>query len=397
MLGRIATARTAQSMRVQEVRISNFRNHAATELEFGEGINALLGNNGQGKTNVLEALSYLSLTKSFYAVNDATALRIGEEAFEVEGTLVTDAGASNTVRVAYARAGEKLFTINGARPETLASVIGRFPLVVLSPENNAITFGGPSERRRFMDLLLSQIRRAYLEDLIEYRRALKQRNRLLLEAKTGGRLAPEMLAPWTAALIRLGGRIAHCRKMFAAEFREYVQRTYRDLVSNGVDRREAPDISYASLQGIADSGDVEATSALLAAEFNRRESEEWKRGTTLAGPHRDDLELSIDGISVQRYASQGQHKTMLIALKMAEFFYLRERCDETPILLLDDVFSELDETRSRLLLNALNAFGQTFVTTTDEKMFHGTVQWNDRNRRFAVEAGRVRTGTGALL
>lgn len=373
-------------MRVIRLLMRNFRNHTETEIEFGSGINALLGNNGQGKTNVLEAVSYLSLTKSFYAANDATVLQIGKDMFEVEGTIITDIDSKHTVRGSYSSAGQKQFIINGAKPDTLASVIGRFPIVVLSPENNAITFGGPMERRKFIDLLLSQISRSYLEDVIEYRRVLKQRNKLLLDAKLERSYPPELIEPWTAGLVQLGSRIILHRQHFVREFEEYVKRAYKGLIQN----HEEPDITYNSLSGIEDAQDTQAVAALMMSEIEQRTFEERRRGSTLVGPHRDDLHLTIDGISVQHYASQGQHKTMLVALKIAEFFYLKERRNEVPIFLLDDVFSELDDRRSRLLLNTIASLGQTFITTTEESVFHGAVDWNGMNRKFWVEAGSVK-------
>jgi DNA replication and repair protein RecF len=377
-------------MRIAKLCIRAFRNHANTEIEFGEGVNAFLGNNGQGKTNVLEAISYLGLTKSFYAASDATVLQIGKDAFTIEGEIVTDVALTHMVRVAYHRSGEKQFTINGAKPETLASVIGRFPLVVLSPENNAITFGGPAERRRFLDLVLSQISRSYLEDLIEYRRVLKQRNKLLLDAKLERRYAPELIEPWTYSLVHLGSRIILRRKEFIAEFRQFVNRAYHDLVKSdfpGDD--EVPGISYSTLAGAVEAESAYAVESLMRSEIERRGADERNRGASLVGPHRDDLLLTINGINLQQYASQGQHKTMLIALKIAEFFYLKERREEVPVFLLDDLFSELDERRSRLLLGTVSSLGQTCITTTEESVFHNAVEWNGKNRKFRVEAGKV--------
>lgn len=358
-------------------------------MEFGEGLNVLLGNNGQGKTNVLEAISYLSLTKSFYAANDSTVLQLEKDVLEVRGAMLTDNSIEHSIRVAYSRAGEKQFTVNGANPETLASVIGRFPIVVLSPENNAITFGGPMERRKFIDLLLSQISRAYLEDILEYRRVLKQRNRLLADAKIEQRYSPELIEPWTKGLVQYGARIIKHRREFVLEFQEYVNRAYRNLVSNDAIGDEIPGLEYTSLPGLLGQNSTEAIAACFTEELDRRNFEERKRGTTLVGPHRDDLYLTIDGISVQHYASQGQHKTMLVALKIAEFFYLKERREETPIFLLDDVFSELDEQRSTSLLKTVTPLGQIFITTTDESVFHGSVEWNGFNKKIYVERGTV--------
>lgn len=378
-------------MRVTHLRLKHFRNHTDTSLTFGEGINAFLGDNGQGKTNVLEALSYLSLTKSFYASGDGTVLQIGRETFEVEGTIVSDNGVGHQVRVTYNRGGEKTFTINSIKPETHASVIGRFPIVILSPENNAITFGGPAERRKFLDLLLSQISRAYLEDLLEYRRALKQRNKLLADARNSQTFIPELLEPWTAALVEHGARIIRQRRVFVEEFRSEVQKAYRELVggTTGSPVSESPDMRYSSLPGIDQTATLEEIKRLMGDELQERVGEERRRGTTLVGPHRDDLYLTINGISMQQFASQGQHKTMLIALKIAEFHYLKERRGEVPVVLLDDVFSELDEHRSRLLLTAASRLGQTFITTTDEAVFRDVIRWDGTHRKFYVEAGNV--------
>ena len=372
-------------MKIASIHLQDFRNHGDTSVEFGDGINAVLGNNGEGKTNLLEAVSYLSLTKSFYAAGDATVVRLGADAFAVEGTLCTDAGMPHTVRAAYVRSpAGKLFTINQVRPDTFASVIGRFPIVVLSPENSAITSGGPSERRRFLDLALSQLSPVYLEDLQEYRRILRQRNRLLLDGRLGGRLTVQALEPWTESLADHGSRIIQRRIDFVREFIGYVRSAYRTIAGD----REDPGFSLSTIAAGGDTADM--IRAALAQQLVLRHSEERARGTTLVGPHRDDLVLTLNGNNLQHYASQGQHKTMLVAMKVAEFFFLRERSKEVPMFLLDDLFGELDEQRSRRILDLVAGLGQTIITTTDEQHFHGSVHWNARHRKFMVEHGTCR-------
>jgi DNA replication and repair protein RecF len=369
------------------VRLSNFRNHEATAIGFGPGINALLGENGQGKTNVLEAVSYLSLTKSFYAAGDADALQIGKDAFEVEGGLVSAAGVSHTVHVAYTRdPPAKSFLIDGTAPGRLSSVIGRFPVVILSPENNAITFGGPVERRRFMDLTLSQVSRVYLDDLLEYRRILRQRNRILSDARLRGITVAGILEPWTENLARYGGRIAHRRILFVDEFRSSLRNAYRDLVPAA----EEPDIRYQCGFPARDADGAEGLAEALRKALEEKRVEEVGRGVTLAGPHRDELALTINGISVQQFASQGQHKTLLVALKVAEFMYVRERREEIPLFLLDDVFSELDAGRAARILALAAGIGQTMITTTNDGVFGSSIVWGDRHRRYIVENGTVR-------
>ena len=369
------------------IRLSNFRYHAATEISFGPGLNALFGENGQGKTSVLEAVSYLSLTKSFYAASDADCVRIGTDRFELEGTMVAESGVAHRIRVACRLAPpEKVFSVDSAPPESLASVIGRFPAVVLSPENSAITFGGPADRRRFVDLTLAQVSGAYLRDLMEYRRILRQRNRILADARGRGGKADGVLAPWTENLISCGARIAHRRMLFIEEFAQYVLQAYRDLQLE----EEKPGLAYRCgfpLEGHADAADL---GRLFAGALERGSAEEARRGTTLAGPHRDDVRLTLDSLGVQQFASQGQHKTLLVALKVAEFAYVKERRDETPVFLLDDVFSELDERRARRILALAAGMGQAIITTTDDRTFGTSVVWGETNRRFTVERGTCR-------
>jgi DNA replication and repair protein RecF len=369
------------------IRLGNFRNHVATEIAFGSGLNALFGGNGQGKTNVLEAVSYLSLTKSFYAASDADVVRIGTEGFHLEGTMIAGSGVAHHIRVEYTRTPPaKLFTVDAAAPESLASIIGRFPAVVLSPENSAITFGGPADRRRFVDLTLAQVSGAYLRDLLEYRRVLRQRNRILAEGRTRTAHVEQLLAPWTESLVDCGARIAHRRQSFIGEFAEDVRQAYRDLDLAS----EEPGLAYRSGFGARDGGGPVELSRQFATTLERCHSEERRRGLTLAGPHRDDVGLTLNGHAVQQFASQGQHKTLLVALKVAEFAYVKERRDETPLLLLDDVFSELDERRARRILDLAGQLGQSIITTTDDRTFGTSVAWGDTNRRFTVERGTCR-------
>jgi DNA replication and repair protein RecF len=372
-------------MIVAGIRLRHFRNHTGSALEFGSGINALLGDNGDGKTNVLEAISFLGLTKSFYAAADATVQQIGAEDFEVVGTLRGESGWESVVRVAYCRArAEKVYEVNGARAETLSSAIGRFPVVILSPENGGITAGGPAERRKFLDLVLSQISATYLKTLLEYRQVVRQRNRVLFDARVRGSLNEELMEVWDENLVALGSALVERRRAFLGEFRTYMVRAYDD-VAPGTER---PDLVYLPGGFAGDPGGD--TRAALRGELRRRRLEELRRGSTQVGPHRDDVGLMLNGIPVQEYASQGQHKTLLVALKVAEYHFVAERASERPILLLDDLFSELDAHRAARILELLGGLGQVIITATDERVFHEAVSWNGANRRFRIERGTSR-------
>ena len=376
-------------MKIIHAHLRGFRNHSDTLFDFGVRVNVLLGENGQGKTNALEALSYLCLTKSFYASADATVVRHGEPFFEVKSTLLSDDGKEFVVRVAYDDAKkEKRFTINGAPVERMSTVIGMFPVVVLSPENANITFGSPADRRRFADLVISQSSSSYVEDSLEYRRVLRQRNAVLAEAK--GRDCSTEIAPWDEMLVRIGARIIERRKLFLEEFAPYITEAYKSI-ANGA---ELPSIEYAPSVTIERTWDRERIAAAMAVKLERKRKEELRYQTTMVGPHRDEFVLTLNGTSLKLYASQGQHKTFLVALKMAEFFYLKERCNETPVFLMDDVFSELDEVRSQRLLGLAGSLGQIFITTTSEKVFGGA-EWNEQQRRFDIRNGALTGVTAA--
>ena len=370
-------------MKISNAHLRSFRNHNETVFEFGARVNVLLGENGQGKTNALEALSFLCLTKSFYASADATVMQQQQSFFEIKSALQSDEGKEFHVRVTYDDVKkEKKFTINGAAVEKFSSVIGMFPVVILSPENSSITFGSPADRRKFIDLVISQSSKSYVEDSMEYRRIVRQRNAILTEAK--GKECGSEIAPWNDMLIRYGSRIIHKRNQFLNEFAPYIAQTYLDIV----DEREIPKIEYAPSINISIDSTPEEIVSAMEWKLAKKKKDESRFQTTLVGPHRDEIIFSLNGMSLKHFASQGQHKTFLVALKIAEFFFLKERCNETPIFLLDDVFSELDEYRSKKLLSVAETLGQIFITTTSEKMFGGA-EWNNERRKFFMKNGEV--------
>lgn len=366
--------------------LRQFRNHAETALEFSPGLNLLLGDNGEGKTNVLEGISYLCLGRSFHGASDATVVQMGADGFLARGSLLSDGGVEYKVESAYeAMGGAKRVSIGGSEIGRRTDLIGRFPLVVLAPEHAGITAGGPAERRRFLDLTVSQASRLYLDDLVDYRRALRQRNKVLLEAKLARRMPGSALDPWTDLLIKSGSRIALRRLEFVEEFRPYVDRAFAALTGTS----EHPTLSYVSEVLPKPSMTPEAVAEAFRAAMGAAEREEAKAGTTLVGPHRDELDLAINDRSVRDFASQGQHKTFLVGLKLAEFSYLKDRCSETPLLLLDDVFSELDAHRCRHLLGLVAEAGQAFVTATDERLVPVDDRDGATRSRFHVHEGHV--------
>jgi DNA replication and repair protein RecF len=373
-------------MHLKELRLLDFRNHHDSKFEFSPCVNILLGENGQGKTNVIEAISYLCTTKSFYAGGDSEALKFDAEMFEVSGAFELEHASDSIARVAYEReTGRKVFTINRQPQERFSTVIGKYPVVICAPENAPITMGGPSERRTFVDFVLSQSAPSYLAALMEYRRVIKHRNRILSDARDSGESCDEMLGPWDEQLLKLGSQIMSRRKQFVDEFQAYLQSAYEKLVGE----EEIPQMAYepATKDGVASS--EEEFRSRLELGLQRLRSVEMKIGASLVGPHRDEFSCAINERELRKFASQGQHKTFLVALKVAEFFYLKERCDETPILLLDDLFSELDERRAQRLLEFTASLSQTFITSTTLHLFDKTFEFGDKARKFYIRSGRI--------
>jgi DNA replication and repair protein RecF len=374
-------------MQVRSLHLSAFRNHADSHLQFGTGITLLLGNNGQGKTNVLEAVSYLSLSKSFYAASDLQVVMLGRSIMEIQAAMADAAGRESRVRISVdALTGEKNVQVNGSALDRMSALIGMFPAVILSPEQAGIITGSPAERRKFLDLVLCQTSRTYFADVVEYRRVLRQRNTLLLDARLGGTSPAGELPAWNDELVRLGSRLIHKRAALIDGLREEFGTAYNFLAGAGVSAA----VRYVTVGGVDAQSTVETIAEHFGQALERRSAEERRRGATLVGPHRDDLAFTINGLASERYASQGEHKTLLIALKLAEYEYITGRCGETPMLLLDDIFAELDRQRAACVMQRLQTKGQSIVTATDESLIGQGMRWTSEHRRIIVDGGRCR-------
>jgi DNA replication and repair protein RecF len=360
--------------------MQSFRAHAETELRFAPKVNLIHGPNGVGKTNVLEAIHYLCLTKSFTASRDTYALRKGSPYFQLEAAFDGTRRDKLAVRLVYVPdEGKKIF-VNGAPLDRLADIVGRLPVVVFSPEDHALTAEGPSERRRFLNNILSQAHPVYLDDLMKYRRARRQRNELLKQYQK--RKAPppdEVLAPWTEELVLLGSRIIARRLRFLDAFTGYLRRAYEQVE----EVTEEPSIEYDTIDDFDAGADVEAIKASFRERLERTRRRERERGRTLLGPQRDELIFRLNELEVRRYGSQGQHRTFGMALKLAQYFYLEDRLGEQPLLLLDDAFGKLDPARSAVFLELLksDAVGQSMITATRRMPFEETIDFGQSEHR----------------
>lgn len=375
-------------MRIRRLYFQNIRNHVGTELHAAERVNIITGLNGQGKTTILEAIALCSLTRSFVSNQDSALLRREQTELVSRLESVSDYGAPRRIEVRYGAETGKRIELDGSPAANAAQVIGSAPTVVLSPDLKAITGGPPTERRRFLDLVLSQAKRRYLDDLMQYRRTLKQRNTILSTArKRGEKINRDWLETWDEGLIDRGARIMHERTKFLEEFIPILHRTAND-VALGVDEISlsyAPDSVDKPMKSVHDYRD-----ALWLRSHEVRHQEE-RRGTTLFGPHRDDFMMTINGGDVRSSASQGQHKTLLIGLKVAEFHYLAGQCAETPVILLDDIFGDLDANRAERVYDITRNLAQVFITVVslDALRFLRGGRLGAEDAHFEVEKGAI--------
>lgn len=344
-------------MILNKLRLRNFRIHRNTDIEFSKGINYIVGGNGQGKTSVLEAIYYLCTTKNFKSAADFEVLSFNEDDFEINGFF--EDLTEDTIRIYYSLGEKRRYYLqNGKQINRAADVIGKFPVVLLTPEDHALTQGSPSDRRKFVDSILSQANMSYLSYLLDYSRTLKQRSSLLnsIQTQQSPALYDELEA-WNEKLVASGSQIIKYRIEFVNRFNDYVKSSYYRIM----DEEEIPKIEYQYFD-LVDNGNIEKRFLSLLSE---KKNEEIRRAANLIGPHRDEFVFSVNDKPLKIYGSQGQHKTFQVALKFAQYFYLKDKSGRNPIFLLDDVFGELDTNRAMKISKYLTEVGQTFITLTD--------------------------------
>ncbi len=348
-------------MYVSDLALSGFRNYAAAEVSFSPHLNFIFGHNAQGKTNFLEALYLLCLGRSFRLANNQELLSSDTGSFLVKANIVKDNNLTSTIVVNYLRDGKKEISINRKRLQSHSKIFGQFPVVIMAPDEFKITTAGPSERRRFLDVLLSQVSISYLSDLQEYHRILRQRNRILQNLRAGHSVNEPEITPWTESLILFGCRIMRFRERFIRDFSAIVTGIYSSL-TNSKDQLQM------ALQCSVGPGTSEGLEEQFWTKLRATRSKERMLGSTQVGPHRDDLTFLINEMDLRKYGSRGEHKSVLLALKVGEFKYLRQQLQETPLLLLDDCYSELDNCREESFLKSIDGLGQVFLTTPKENI-----------------------------
>ena len=366
-------------MRLDKLSIVNYRNIGAADFVMSAGVNCFVGQNGAGKTNILDAIYYLSFCKSLSGLTDSVNIRHGEPFFVIQGSYDAPSGAED-IYCGFKAGQKKQFKRNKKEYQKLADHIGLLPLVVISPADEALISDSPEARRKYADSVISQCDKAYMDSLVAYNKLLTQRNALLKHlADHGGPMADTTLLDiFDQQMAQIGTAISAKRREFVAWLQPVVAELYHSIADGG----ESVEMKYVTGLDRYElyRGLVEARQRDLALGYTSR------------GIHKDDIDICMDGYPIKRVGSQGQRKSFVIALKLAQYRYLSERKQTSPILLLDDVFDKLDILRGERLISmmASDQFGQTFITDTNLTRLRDVLGKVGKDYKiFSIEDGRA--------
>ena len=334
-------------MYIESVQLKNFRNYESLEINFDKDTNILYGDNAQGKTNILEAVYLCGTTKSHRGNKDKEMIRFGEDEAHIRMMLKKN-DLSYKIDMHLKKNKAKGVAINGLPIHKARELFGTINLVFFSPEDLNIIKNGPGERRRFIDLELCQLDQIYLTELANYNHIINQRNKLLKDLYSNPKLK-DTLNIWDIQMVQYGNQIIEKRKMFVNELNEIA----RDIHSNLTGGQEELEVIY----------EPSTDSSTFAEEIERNKEKDIRMKLTSVGPHRDDLMFMVNGIDIRKYGSQGQQRTAALSLKLSEIYLVKKKIKDTPVLLLDDVLSELDSNRQNYLLESINDI-QTLITCT---------------------------------
>lgn len=367
-------------MHIQRINLFNFRNYVKQALDLGPGLNIFVGDNAQGKTNLLEAIYVLSLSKSYRTGREAELIRHGEPQTTIQAKVQKMAVLDLEVTVSHTA--PKKLLVNG-KAIGANSFLGRLNIVLFTPDSLQLVKGSPGDRRRFLDIQICQIDAVYRSTLLKYQRVLRQRNTLLKEVPKKRALINQLPA-WDSQLVALGSQVVLRRAKVLAALQKYAEPAHEKISR----AQESLEIVYQPFfdDAASDFSD-EAVTDIFWQQLNEKRDEEIYRGHTLAGPQRDDVIFLINGRDLKVYGSQGQQRTAVLAYILAELELMYAETGEHPVVLLDDVLSELDQSRRSFLLSILNRKAQTIVTTTNLASFPRELMGEVST--FEIKAGRI--------
>ncbi|BCB01871.1 DNA replication/repair protein RecF [Bacillus sp. KH172YL63] len=369
-------------MYIEQLELRNYRNYESIDVTFENKVNVILGENAQGKTNIMESIYVLAMAKSHRTSNDKDLIRWDEEYAKIKGRIQKYNG-SLPLELILSKKGKKAKS-NHLEQSKLSQYVGNMNVVMFAPEDLHLVKGSPQVRRRFIDMEIGQVSPVYLHDISLYQKILQQRNHYLKQLQTRKQKDQTMLDVLTEQFIEMAVKIT--KKRF-----EFVQllESWAKPIHSGISRNlETLEILYKPSLGVSDSQEWSKMVDIYEQKFNDIREREIDRGVTLVGPHRDDLQFIVNGRDVQTFGSQGQQRTTALSVKLAEIELIHSEIKEYPILLLDDVLSELDDYRQSHLLNTIQGKVQTFVTTTNvDGIDHQTL---NEATTFEVEAGSMK-------
>ncbi len=339
-------------MILSKLKLSDFRNFENLNLDFSENINIIYGKNGSGKTNLVESIYMLALTKSFRSILDKKIIRKGAKELTIEGTILTNIKTYYKITI---NEKNKLVEIDNNKKNKLSEYVSNINVILFNPDDTRIVKDSPSERRKLLNIELSKIYKEYLLLLTSYNKILKHRNMYLKELAINGNASKEYLDILTRKLIEIGYQIYEYRDIFIEDISKYIGNIYKSIFGYG-----ELVVNYNSNYN---NKDVKQIFDLYRDNYSR----EIKLGTTIFGIHKDDIHFLLDGNLIKEWGSTGQQKNTIISFKLAELTYLKEEKNKTPILILDDLFSELDKEKVDNILKTLQKDVQIFITTTSIK------------------------------
>lgn len=372
-------------MRNTHTELLNFRNHLETKIDWAPHLNVITGPNGSGKTSLIDAIHYLCMSRSFISTSDMYVVNQDESYFMVKGHFEGQIRSEFEVSCSYSRGDGKKIFVNDSPLDRLSDLIGMVPVVTLTPDDKKLTLEGPTERRSFIDSFISQISPAYLRDLIEYRKVRKQRNSLLQEFRGPTSVLEAYLEPWNVQLVEAGSRIIAKRHEVLENLKAYLEKDYAMI--SGMDL--TTNLKYQTF--CEPSTEVKEIEKKYYEELEKVQEKEIEREVTTVGPHRDEIVFYLDEFELRKFGSQGQHRLFALSLKMAQLHYYSDELDDLPILMLDDVFGDLDPHKTEILLEALQQHkGQIFITSANPVPFEDYVEFDGTNNRiYRVEQGQV--------
>ncbi len=348
----------------RNIHVENFRNIKIADVEFSRGVNILLGNNAQGKTNLLEAIYVTSLGRSFRAQSDADMIRFGEETAFIKNSYSDSLRDMEISMRIFTGRKQKRIEHNKVKISKMSEIVGAFKVVLFSPEHLAIVKAGPSERRAYLDVAISQIKPMYIKVLQSYNQVLKERNSLIKAAEEDRALFDSTIDIWSEQLATLSAQLTEYRINYLKLAKKHIERYFFEMTGDS----ERPSLKYISSAGIdTENFDIDTCRDRYRELYFDRHDREIGAGATLWGIHKDDIEIELNGKAARFYCSQGQQRSIALAMKLAEGEIIKEFFGgDYPVFLLDDVFSELDSRRREYLTQ--NIIDKQVIVTCCERL-----------------------------